>query len=708
MYKYLFEPIKLGSVELKNRIAFTSIGIDSYNSNGTVTDENISFVRSRSIETGMIITTVSMATYKYGRVKFIGSYDDFFIPSLARLAAAGHSNGAKILLQISAMGGPNTLADEVFREIIPYVPSVNIVDYKEKWAGKNTPTELTTEQIEEIIEDFIQASRRAKEAGFDGVELFAAEDFLLASFMTPHFNKRSDKYGGDFEKRLKMHIEIIRGIKKICGDDFIIGFKYNTYYEFPEGDGIDLENGIRIGKRLAEEKISYLHEYSYAKHDKPFSLFKYSIMASQYQPRNSTLPISEKLKEEIKNIPIMAVGSILKPDEADMIIKEGKADLVSIGRAFIADHLWAFKARNFASGYHGNISNFSNLNSKPNSNGETISSLRSNESLEYLSESECKNIAIRPCIRCFVCLDEATKSRIIGCSVNPDVLFEESKALKPAEDPKKVMIVGAGPAGIVCALTASKRGHHVTLFEKDNNIGGQLITNGVKRLKYEYADLLEYYRIQIAQSNIKLKNNTMVNSDIVKSEKPDILVIAIGAKNMDLEIPVISNSGNSFIKEHGIVMDVADAIKGAKDIKNKKIAIIGGTDFGCEAAILLNRYGNHVTIFEEDKELMMNNDIKYLTMVMERIIVEEEIRFFLQFKVLKFEFEKLLVENIINHNTFEVDCNIIVNAIGFKTPGDELRELSNLIGKTFVIGDCLKPAKIFQAVSQGFDIGAKL
>jgi 2,4-dienoyl-CoA reductase-like NADH-dependent reductase (Old Yellow Enzyme family)/NADPH-dependent glutamate synthase beta subunit-like oxidoreductase len=708
MYKYLFEPIKLGSVELKNRIAFTSIGIDSYNSQGTVTDENISFVKARSVETGMIITTVSMATYKYGRVKFIGSYDDFFIPSLSRFAAAGHSNGAKILLQISAMGGPNTLADDVFHEIIPYVPSANIIDYKENWAGKNIPTELTAEQIEEIIDDFIQASRRAREAGFDGVELFAAEDFLLASFMTPHFNKRSDKYGGDFEKRLRIHIEIIRGIKKICGDDFIIGFKYNTYYEFPEGDGIDLENGVRIGKRLAEEKISYLHEYSYAKHDKPFSLFKYSIMASQYQPRNSTIPISEKLKEEIKDIPIMAVGSILKPAEADMIIREGKADLVSIGRAFIADPLWAFKARSFGNGHHKNNSNFNGLSSKLKSNGAISGSIRPNESLEYLSDNGCDNIVIRPCIRCFVCLDEATKSRIIGCSVNPDVLAEESKSLKPSADPKKVMIIGAGPAGMVCALTASKRGHHVTLFEKDKNIGGQLITNSVKGLKYEYADLLEYYRIQIAQSNIILKNGTVVTSDIVKSENPDILVIAIGPKSRDLEIPVIYNSSNGLVKEHDIVIDAAEAIKGAKGIKNKKIAVIGGTDFGCEAAILLNRYGNHVTIFEEDEELMMNNDIKYLTMVMERIIVEEEIRFFLKFKVLKFENDKLLVENTINHNTFEVDCNIIVNARGFEVPEDELRELSSLAVKTFVIGDCLKPAKIFQAVSAGFDIGAKL
>ena len=144
---------------------------------------------------------------------------------------------------------------------------------------------------------------------------------------------------------LRMPVEIIRGIRKVCGKDFIIGFKYNTYYEFPEGDGIDLDLGVKIGKRIAEEGISYLHAYSYAKHDRPFSLFRYSIMPSQYQPRNTTVPVSEKLKSNINDVPIMAVGGILKPGEADRIIGEGKADMVSIGRAFIADHLWAYKAK---------------------------------------------------------------------------------------------------------------------------------------------------------------------------------------------------------------------------------------------------------------------------------------------------------------------------------------------------------------------------
>ena len=151
-YPHLFQPLLLGTLELKNRIAFTSIGIDSYNQQGTVTDENLSFIRARSKETGLIITTVSTASYKYGHLKFIGSYDDSFIPSLRRFARAGHAGSAKVFLQLFVMGGPNTLADDVFQDVIPYVPSAEVPLYRE-WAGKNTPRELENWQIKHLVDE---------------------------------------------------------------------------------------------------------------------------------------------------------------------------------------------------------------------------------------------------------------------------------------------------------------------------------------------------------------------------------------------------------------------------------------------------------------------------------------------------------------------------------------------------------------------------
>jgi len=652
--KNLFSPIEISGNKLKNRITFTSIGIDSYNSEGTVTDENIWFVKARSVDTAMIITTVSMATYKYGKVKFIGSYDDKFIPSLRRLASAGSSQGAKMVLQISAMGGPNTLADDVFRDIVPYVPSTDIPMYKDEWTGKNVPTELKTSEIKEIIQDFISASLRAKEAGFDGVELFAAEDFLLASFITPHLNRRTDEYGGDLAGRLKMPVEMIKGIKKACGDDFIVGFKYNTYYEFPDGDGIDLEEGVRIGKKIAGAGASYLHEYSYAKHDKPFSLFKYSIMPSQYQPRNSTIPISEMLKEQVPDIPIMAVGGIMKPDEADRIIREAKADLVSVGRAFIADHLWAYKAK--------------------------------------------RSIDIRPCVRCFVCLDEATNSRIIGCSVNPDVLVEEKKKITSAPDPKKIMVVGSGPAGIVAALTANKKGHDVALYEKDSDIGGTLRYACMPEIKYEYKDLLEYYKKEIGKSGITLNTSVEVDPGFIRNQDPDALIIATGAKIVKPQIKGIDSKK---------VIDLIQAIKRKDEITKSRVLIIGGNNTGCEIALLLLRKGNMVTIVEEKDDILYDNSIKYLTMVLEKMLIEEGCRMLTGLKVIGIEEDtvSLLAKD---KNVYALRPDVIVYSNRLVPDRSEVEDLLNSCSTSYAVGDCLKPQRIFQATVKAFDIARNL
>ena len=289
-YNNLFKPINIGKLKLKNRIVFSSIGIGSYNKNGTITDENISFVEARTNEVGLIITTVAASSYRYGKLKFIGAYDDFFIPSLSKFAKAGHRNGAKIFLQLFVMGGPNILADDLFLNVVPWVPSINVPMYK-KWIGKNKPKELKKNNIKELIDDYAQSARRAKEAGFDGVEIKANEDYLLATFLTPYFNHRKDEYGGSLSNMLRFPIEIIRGIKKLCGPYYPIGFKYNIYYDSPEGGGVNLDMGVKIGEKIASEGVAYLHVTPYGKNNIPYSLMEPTTMPNQYQPRNNVIPL---------------------------------------------------------------------------------------------------------------------------------------------------------------------------------------------------------------------------------------------------------------------------------------------------------------------------------------------------------------------------------------------------------------------------------
>ena len=218
-FHYLFSPINLGKLQLRNRIVFAPIGIGAYNEDESVNESYFPFIEERSKETALIITQGTRPSARFGGVKLIGTYDDKFIPSLKKFADSAHKNGAKIFIQTVMIGGNDPLGG--------YAPSVlDIPLYKDKWGrgDKFQPKELSTEQIKILIEDFAQGARRAMEAGFDGVEVHAAYGYLMSEFICPATNKRTDEYGGNFENRMRFAVEVIKSIKKVCGHDFPIGF----------------------------------------------------------------------------------------------------------------------------------------------------------------------------------------------------------------------------------------------------------------------------------------------------------------------------------------------------------------------------------------------------------------------------------------------------------------------------------------------------
>ena len=655
-YNNLFKPIKIGNLnknlELKNRIVFPSVGLGYYKEDGTVSVENLNFIKARTKEVSLIITTASASSFRYGKLKFIGSYDDSFIPSLSKLSRAGHYNDAKIFLQLFVMGGPSVLADDAFQGVDTWVPSINVPIYKE-WIGNNKPRELKSYHIKELVYDYSQSARRAKEAGFDGVEVKANEDFLLATFITPYFNRRTDEYGGSFENRMRFPLEIIKEIKKVCGKDFPIGFKYNIYYDSPEGYGVDLESGVKIGERVAKEGIAYLHVNPFGKNNMPpYSLLEPTIMPNQYQPRNITFPLAAHLKACVKNTAIMPVSGILKPDEANKFIGEGKADLVAVARALVADELWAKKAKD--------------------------------------------STRFRPCTKCYVCLHEAAKGSGLDCSVNPNPLGEKSKKLKKSNTPKDVMVIGGGPGGIMTAITASKRGHNVTLYEKTSEIGGNLITSSMTEIKYEFIDLLNYYREELRESKVKVITGLEVTPESVRKINPDVLVVAIGTKPLSLNIPGLKKNN---------VLDVINAIKNAKNYKNKNIIVIGGGNNGCEAALLLRRKGNIVTIIEESDRLMKDDIMIYNTLILERMLKKEWVEIRTNSKVTEIYKNYVTVEDN-DKNISNLITDLIVAAVGLEPLIKESRSLTEACDVSYSLGDCIKPSRIREAVHEGYKIGS--
>jgi 2,4-dienoyl-CoA reductase-like NADH-dependent reductase (Old Yellow Enzyme family)/NADPH-dependent 2,4-dienoyl-CoA reductase/sulfur reductase-like enzyme len=648
--KHLFQPVMIGCLEVKNRIVMSPMGIGAYNDDETVADDYISFIRARAGDTGLIITTGSRVTSKYGTFKLMGCYDDGFIPGMKRLAKAAQEKGSKIFLQILSLGGADP--DD------PYVPSRDVPMYREEWEGTGRPVELSREQIGEIIQEFIQGARRAKEAGFDGVELFGAEDFLVSTFICPYLNRREDEYGGSFENRMRFPVEIVKGIKDVCGDSFPVGFKFNSYYDLP--DGIDLGLGVKIARKMVDAGVSYIHEWSFAKLDRPMSMFKYSPMPSLYQPRNTTVPIAQNLKNGIKDVPIIAVGGILKPDEADAIIKEGKTDMVALGRAFIADSKWASSSK--------------------------------------------QGLSLRPCIRCHVCHHEvAVLGKIVACSVNPDVL--EDNVPKKTELPKNVMVVGAGPGGITAALTASIRGHKVTLYEKEAQIGGKLVPGSAPEFKHEFQDLLRYFRGKVKSSNVELVRNVNVTPEFIKEKSPDVLIVATGGVPV---VPAIEGI------EKPVVVMAENALLNAGDYSGKKIIVIGGGDVGCETALLLSRKGNDVAIVEMLDELMKNEDIKHNTMVLEKLLKDDGVELYLNSTVIEITDVSVKIKDAkIKDRTGKVSelmADIVVLAVGYETPPEGItggiKELLSVCEESHAIGDCTVSGRIRHAVSEGFRVGS--
>lgn len=639
--KNLFNPIKLGKLEIRNRIVFAPIGIGAYNDDETVNERYFPFIYERAKETGLIITQGTRPSLK-GGVKLIGCYEDRFIPSLSRFAESAHRNGAKIFLQLVVVGGNDPLGG--------YAPSViDIPLYKDQWGrgDKYRPKELKNHEIKELVEEFAQGARRAQEAGFDGVEVHAAYGYLISEFVCPATNRRSDEYGGIFENRMRFPVEIIQRIKQVCGVDFPVGLKFNAHMDM-KPEGIDEGLGVRIAQRIAREGVCYLHEVTMGEDVMYMQMAKYPSMPTMYQPRNTTITLAENLKAHIKDVPVIAAGGILKPDEADSIIREEKADMVAVGRALLADPHWSYKAKR----------------------GERIT----------------------PCIKCLVCHHEVVKKgSIAACTVNPYLVRELEAALVPADRTRKVIVIGSGPAGITAAVVASRRGHRVTLYEKTDQLGGLIIAGSQPEFKYEFKDLLKYYRDEVKDSSVEVRINTEGTAELIKRESPEVLIIAIGGEPIMLDIPGIDRES---------VISAPDCLRTADELKGKEVVIIGGGDVGCETAIVLRRRGNNVSIVEKLGELMELEEIKYHTMVMERMLEGEKINIYLNSQVTEIR-EHLVAIQDSEGKRVELPADLVVIAVGIKALTDKASELKGCCKNSYIIGDALEPRRIREAVYEG-------
>jgi len=632
-YKQLFSPITLGKLEIKNRLAMAPMGTDLAHPVRLWGDEEIAYFAERAKGgVGLIISPFTAATSVLsdilrGRPLMAINSDDQ-IPSHKRMTDAVHKAGGKMFVQCAIFGGK-------FGEATP------VSMHSPNFASR--PRELTLDEIWRIIADFGQAARRAREAGYDGVEIHGCHGYLIGQFISPAMNKRTDEFGGSFEARMKFPVEIFRAMRKQAGDDFPLGFKMSAWE--------DIEGGIRGGaesiavvKRMADEGIAYAHVGTL--NTTVERLSPYPSVPCMYVPRNTLVPLAAEIKEALPGITVMATGSIIVPDEAEQFLQEGKCDMFALGRTLLAEPHWVNKAQK----------------------GENY----------------------RPCIRCNVCHHQLWFAEPLICTVNPYLLKEAQEPIQPTSRKKKVTVVGGGPGGINAALVASARGHDVTLYEGRPYLGGMLYPGSRPDCKAEVRLLLAHYERALKESKVTVKTGVEVTLAMVQAQKPDALVLAVGSIPAAPDIPGIKQSH---------VVTAIDALRDRGIVTGQHVVVIGGGDVGCETACHLADAGKEVTIVEILPALMTEQYINNVKMQMYSLLDRKGVKYYTSSQVTQIDEKTLEVKGPAGWWTLPAES--VVVATGSR-PAVDMRETLRLgCAEVHIVGDCAKMGRIREAVLEG-------
>lgn len=541
-YASLFEPIQIGKTVVKNRIFMPPVSTNLCAKNHYISDALIEHYASRAKGgVGLIITEVTtiepVYTYLPGDISIC---DDSYIEGWKKLSDAIHQYGAKIMPQLfhpAFMAFP-----------LPGTPQLVAPSNVGPYYAKSAPRALSIEEIHTLVKQFGQAARRAQIAGCDGVEVHAAHAHgLLGGFLTPLYNKRCDEYGGDINGRLKITLEVIEEIRRQCGDDFIIDVRISGD-EYSDG-GLNINDMIYVCKQLEKAGVDFIHCSG------GNTIKRGSSMPAPGTKQGSHCLLSEELKKYI-HIPVSTVGRINEPWIANELIENGKADICMMGRANLCDSEFANKAMNNR-------------------------------------EDE-----IRPCIGCGRCLTGVMFGKPVGCTVNPSV---ESNVIEKAEEKKKVLVIGGGPAGMEAAYVASQRGHEVILCEKESELGGLLRLACVPIAKQDLSKVIKFMITRLKKTDVDIRLNCEITSEMLENEFKDYIVLGTtGAK------PKIIDAFTSFKS----TMTVDDILAGRK-VTGRNVVIIGGGSVGCETADYLAPLVNdlfpanrNVTILEMTNALM--------------------------------------------------------------------------------------------------------
>lgn len=642
MFDRILQKGRIGSVELDNRLIMPAMGSSHGEADGKVGEELIEYYAARARGGFGLITTEFVCVDLVGKAMpgQLLVYSDEFIPGFKKLTDRIHAEGGKIFMQLQHSGRQTV---SYFTGMQPVAPSPIPCP-----VNRELPREMTVDEIYQTIEKFGDAALRAKAAGFDGVEIHGAHGYLVAQFLSSYSNKRADEFGGDIAGRAKFAVELIKNIKDRCGKDFPLIFRISGDERVESGRKIE-ETAV-IAKMLEKAGADAIHVSTGVYASMPY------MVAPANVPNGFNLDAAQAVKKEV-TIPVIAVGRINDPVMAEEVIARGLADFVAMGRASLADPEFPKKVR------------------------------------------ENRTEEISPCVGCLTRCNGAPgtdpNDHGVSCMINPFTGHELTMKITKADNPKNIVVVGGGLGGLEVAWVSAARGHKVTLLEKSDKPGGQVVPGSVPPGKHELTRGIRYYVEMCKKYGVDMKLGTEADANKILSENPDEVILATGATPIT---PAIPNEGIP-------VVQAVDLLRG-QVMSGQRVLIVGGGLVGLETAEYLltqNRQATVVEMLDKAGE-GLHPSIQYFVF---KALKEGGVDILTNTRVEKFT-EDGAVCSAPSGEIKLSGYDMVVLAIGSKAYNPLEEDLKGKVKSIHLIGDAVKPRRIVDAVEEAARLAIRL